>query len=60
MLTNLRIRYGDLKDYITQVIGEEEGKKVYKIWGINDEGDFISIAKEVGIPGLWYLSGNSL
>ncbi|TCD67475.1 hypothetical protein EIP91_012336 [Steccherinum ochraceum] len=50
--------YGDLRVPIKKIIGEESGKKLTKIWGVNEEGELNSIAKEAGIPGLWYLSGS--
>ena len=53
----MSVRWGDLRDPIKRVIGADLGQKLTKIWGLDDDGELSSIAKEVGIPGLWYLSG---
>jgi len=50
--------YGDLRVPIRRVVDEAAGKKLTKIWGVNEEGETNSQAKEIGIPGLWFISGN--
>lgn len=50
-------RFGDLREPVKRVIGEELGKKLTRIWNLNEEGELNSIGREIGIPGLWYFSG---
>jgi len=50
--------YGDLRVPVRRVIGEELGKKLTRVWSVNGEGEPNTLAREMGVPGLWYLSGS--
>ncbi|TCD68933.1 hypothetical protein EIP91_009323 [Steccherinum ochraceum] len=50
--------YGDIRDPIRSIVGDEIGKKLTKIWGVNEEGELNSMYKEMGVSGLWYISGS--
>ena len=50
--------YGDARTAYTKILGEELGKHVTPIWGLNDEGEINGVATEVGLPGIWCLMGN--
>ncbi|EEB94189.1 hypothetical protein MPER_07038 [Moniliophthora perniciosa FA553] len=50
--------YGDPKDSITPVVGEEVSSKLKPIWNLDGEGELNSVYKESGHPGLWVAIGN--
>ena len=43
--------------YIRTIVGEEVGKKLTPIWGIDSEGELRSCWKEIGVPNLWLMMG---
>ncbi|KIP03530.1 hypothetical protein PHLGIDRAFT_110740 [Phlebiopsis gigantea 11061_1 CR5-6] len=49
---------GDARDPIRSIIGEEEGRKLTPIWGLNEEGEIRTAWREIGLPNAWYMMGN--
>ena len=58
-LTNVTCRFGDLREPVKRIIGDELGKKLTRMWGLDAEGEVNGVGKELGLPGLWYLSGTN-
>lgn len=52
--------YGDAREPIRALVGEETGKKITPIWGLDDEGELRSCWKELGVPNLWLMMGKCL
>ncbi|KAK7032645.1 hypothetical protein VNI00_012910 [Paramarasmius palmivorus] len=50
--------YGDARTLVRRICGEELGKKVKPIWGLNEEGEINGLWRDLGVPGLWYMMGN--
>ncbi|OAX42249.1 FAD/NAD(P)-binding domain-containing protein [Rhizopogon vinicolor AM-OR11-026] len=50
--------FGDLRDSVRLVCGEEVAKKVGLMWGMDDEGELRSVWKDSGHEGLWIAAGN--
>lgn len=49
--------YGDPRDPIRKIVGEELGTKLAPIWGLDNEGELRSVWKENGAPNLWIMMG---
>lgn len=49
--------YGDPRNPIRKIVGEEVGNKITPIWGIDEEGELRSAWKELGVPNLWLMMG---
>ncbi|KAF5347990.1 hypothetical protein D9756_010150 [Leucocoprinus leucothites] len=49
---------GQASDQIRQICGEEVGKRLNKVWGLNSEGEINGVWRDTGIPNLWYMLGN--
>lgn len=52
--------YGDGREPIRELVGEEIGKKLTPIWGLNDEGEIRSCWKEMGVDNMWLMMGEYL
>ncbi|EIW83191.1 FAD/NAD(P)-binding domain-containing protein [Coniophora puteana RWD-64-598 SS2] len=50
--------YGDARSAYAKILGENLGKLVSPIWGLNEEGEINGLANEVGLPGIWCMMGN--
>ncbi|KAK1217332.1 hypothetical protein PQX77_020013 [Marasmius sp. AFHP31] len=50
--------FGDIREYIRKICGEEVSRKCKPIWGMNEEGEINGIYRDLGFPGLWYIMGN--
>ncbi|KAI0809187.1 FAD/NAD(P)-binding domain-containing protein [Irpex lacteus] len=50
--------YGDAREPIRDLVGEELGKKITPIWGLDDEGELRSCWKELGVENMWLMMGN--
>ena len=48
----------DARIPIRDIVGEEEGKKLTPIWGLNEEGEIRTAWREIGLPNAWYMMGN--
>ena len=51
-------RLSDARSHIRDIVGEEEGKKLTPIWGLNEEGEIRTAWREIGLPNAWYMMGN--
>jgi hypothetical protein len=51
-------RYGDARTLVRRICGEELGKKVKPVWGLNEEGEINGLWRVLGVPGLWYMMGS--
>ena len=49
--------YGDARNPIRDILGEEAGKKLAPIWGLDDEGELRSCWKETTLPNTWLMMG---
>ncbi|PFH47514.1 hypothetical protein AMATHDRAFT_67595 [Amanita thiersii Skay4041] len=49
---------GDMKDNVRNVCGNEVADKTTPVWGFNDEGEINGAWRDMGVPGLWYMTGN--
>ena len=58
--TEENYRFGDVRDPIRKICGDEVGDKCPPIWGLNDEGELRGTWRELGTPGLWYMMGMRL
>ena len=52
--------YGDGREPIREIVGEEIGKQLTPIWGLDDEGELRSCWKEMGAENMWLMMGTSL
>ncbi|TFY76570.1 hypothetical protein EWM64_g7442, partial [Hericium alpestre] len=50
--------YGDSRDPVKRVIGEELGKQLKPIWGLDAEGEINSVWRDSGIPNMYVMMGN--
>ncbi|KAK6992953.1 flavin-containing monooxygenase [Favolaschia claudopus] len=50
--------FGDAREGLRKVFGDELREKCKKIWGLNEEGEINGAWRDLGIPGLWYMTGN--
>lgn len=50
--------FGDLRDSVRLVCGEEVAQKVGPLWGLDDEGELRGVWKDSGHEGLWIVAGN--
>ncbi|KAJ3988796.1 hypothetical protein F5890DRAFT_1570861 [Lentinula detonsa] len=50
--------FGDARDLIRKVCGDDVANKCSPVWGLNEEGEILGSWKYMGVPGLWYAMGN--
>lgn len=50
-------RFGDTRESIAKLSGKEIAAKVTPIWNLNEEGELRGVAREIGLPNLWYMMG---
>jgi len=50
--------YGDARDPIRKICGDDIGDKCKRIWGLNDEKEINGVWRDLGIPNLWSMMGN--
>ncbi|KAJ3788473.1 hypothetical protein GGU11DRAFT_815041 [Lentinula aff. detonsa] len=50
--------FGDARNLIRKVCGDDVANKCSPVWGLNEEGEILGSWKYMGIPGLWYAMGN--
>ncbi|KAF8734332.1 hypothetical protein AX14_003424 [Amanita brunnescens Koide BX004] len=50
--------YGNVKEHIQSVCGDEVANSCSPIWGFNMEGELNGCWRDLGVPGLWYMMGN--
>ncbi|KAJ7511132.1 hypothetical protein B0H11DRAFT_1954105 [Mycena galericulata] len=49
---------GDARNGVRKVCGDVVGDKCKQIWGLNEEGEIHGAWRDLGVPGLWYMTGN--
>ena len=49
--------YGDNRDLLRPVLGNEVVDKIPRIWGVNSENEISRAWRELNVPGLWYMMG---
>ncbi|THU84251.1 FAD/NAD(P)-binding domain-containing protein [Dendrothele bispora CBS 962.96] len=49
--------FGDFRSTIWRICDEESGRKCRKIWGLDDDGELKGCYRDLGVPGLWYMTG---
>lgn len=49
--------FGEIRDLIKKICGDEVRAKCPPIWGLNEEGELNGTWREIGTPGLWYMMG---
>ncbi|KDQ51395.1 hypothetical protein JAAARDRAFT_140378 [Jaapia argillacea MUCL 33604] len=50
--------YGDPRDSVRRVLGDELGSKVKQLWGLNAEGEINGVWRDLGVENLWFMMGN--
>ncbi|KAG1740407.1 uncharacterized protein EDB91DRAFT_1053093, partial [Suillus paluster] len=50
--------FGDLRDSVRLMCGEEVAQKVGPMWGLDDEGELRGVWKDSGHEALWIAAGN--
>ncbi|KAL0574959.1 hypothetical protein V5O48_007004 [Marasmius crinis-equi] len=50
--------FGDVRDFIRKICGDEIATKCKPVWGLNEEGEINGIYRDLGVPGMWYVMGN--
>ncbi|KAI0089780.1 hypothetical protein BDY19DRAFT_85160 [Irpex rosettiformis] len=50
--------YGDGREPVREIVGEEVGKQITPIWGLDEEGEIRSCWKEMGVENMWLMMGN--
>ncbi|KIK66458.1 hypothetical protein GYMLUDRAFT_257766 [Collybiopsis luxurians FD-317 M1] len=50
--------YGDSKDSIAPVLGQDVVDKMVPIWGLDEEGELNGVWRDTGVEGVWVAIGN--
>ncbi|KAI0074816.1 FAD/NAD(P)-binding domain-containing protein [Panus rudis PR-1116 ss-1] len=50
--------FTDVSEPVRALVPSHIAEKIPTIWGINDEGENRAIWRELGTPGLWFMTGN--
>ncbi|KAG1767385.1 hypothetical protein EDD22DRAFT_978153 [Suillus occidentalis] len=50
--------YGDPRDFMRDVCGDEVASKITRVWGLDEEGQSAGVWKYCGHDGLWFANGN--
>ncbi|KAG2148713.1 uncharacterized protein EDB93DRAFT_1144408 [Suillus bovinus] len=50
--------YGDHRDFISDVCGDEIASKITRVWGLDEEGQTAGMWRYCGQDGLWFANGN--
>jgi hypothetical protein len=54
---NLLHRLGDPRDIVRKICGEKIWSQCKPVWGMNEEKEFNSDFREIGVPNLWFFMG---
>ncbi|KAG1829642.1 hypothetical protein EV424DRAFT_408890 [Suillus variegatus] len=49
--------YGDPRDFMREVCGDEVASKITRVWGLDEEGQSAGVLKYCGHDGLWFANG---
>ncbi|KAG1861584.1 hypothetical protein DFJ58DRAFT_777488 [Suillus subalutaceus] len=50
--------YGDPRDFMREVCGDEVASKITRVWGLDEEGQTAGVWRYCGHDGLWFANGN--
>ncbi|KAI0043336.1 FAD/NAD(P)-binding domain-containing protein [Auriscalpium vulgare] len=50
--------YGDAREPLRAVLGDEVGDRLNRIWGLNSEGEIYGAWRDMGVPRLYVMMGN--
>ncbi|KAG2098931.1 uncharacterized protein F5147DRAFT_777448 [Suillus discolor] len=50
--------YGDHRDFMREVCGDEVASKIPRVWGLDDEGQTVGMWRYCGHDGLWFANGD--
>ncbi|KAG2073996.1 FAD/NAD(P)-binding domain-containing protein [Suillus decipiens] len=50
--------YGDVRDFMRDVCGDEIASKIPRVWGLDEEGQTAGVWRYCGHDGLWFANGN--
>lgn len=50
-------RFGDAREPVRKLCGDEVADKVNRVWGLNDDGEVNSVWRWCGVPGLYFMIG---
>ncbi|KAG2364038.1 hypothetical protein BDR07DRAFT_1482899 [Suillus spraguei] len=50
--------YGDTRDFMREVCGDEVASKITRVWGLDEEGQTAGVWRYCGHDGLWFANGN--
>ncbi|KAG2109807.1 hypothetical protein DEU56DRAFT_715132, partial [Suillus clintonianus] len=49
--------YGDPRDFMREVCGDEVGSKITQVWGMDEEGQSAGVWRYCGHDGVWFANG---
>jgi hypothetical protein len=49
--------YGDPRDFMREVCGDEVASKITRVWGLDEEGQSAGVWRYCGHDGLWFANG---
>ncbi|KAG1727312.1 hypothetical protein EDB19DRAFT_2028260 [Suillus lakei] len=50
--------YGDPRDFMREVCGDEVASKITRVWGLDEEGQSAGVWRYCGHDGVWFANGN--
>ncbi|KII91612.1 hypothetical protein PLICRDRAFT_38413 [Plicaturopsis crispa FD-325 SS-3] len=50
--------YGEARDPMRRICGDEVADQCKRIWGLDKEGELNGCWRDVGIPNMWFMMGN--
>jgi len=54
----MALRYGDAREPLRSILGPEVGALLKPTWGLDAEGEIHGAWRDLGIPRVWYMTGN--
>jgi hypothetical protein len=52
------VRYGDMRGNIRRICGDAVADQCKPVWGLDKEGEFNGVWRDIGVRGLWYMTGS--
>ncbi|KAH7925195.1 FAD/NAD-binding domain-containing protein [Leucogyrophana mollusca] len=49
---------GDMRNGIRAVCGDKVADRCKPIWGLDEEGELRGVSRDLGVPGLWFITGS--
>ncbi|KAG2364046.1 hypothetical protein BDR07DRAFT_1355674 [Suillus spraguei] len=50
--------YGDIRDFMREICGDEIAAKITRVWGLDEEGQTAGVWRYCGHDGLWFAIGD--